>query len=345
MTNAISSPDHGKIITIERHILDEQRLHPEATGILTNILYDLALAGKFIASKTTRAGLSEILGSTHDTNVQGETVMRLDRLADQTMIRLNDHTGRLAVMASEEHEEIIPIPARHPVGKYVLLFDPLDGSSNIESNASIGTIFAIFRRKSPGSGPGTLEDCLQPGSALVVAGYLIYGSSTMLVYTSGSGVHGFTLDHHIGEFLLTHPNIRIPEKPKYYSVNQGNQVYWSKGVARYTAYLQGLEGGGSPLSGRYIGSLVGDFHRNLLTGGVYYYPAERQDPQKPHGKLRLLYEAAPLAFIASQAGGYASDGRRSLLDIQPESLHQRTALFIGNRSLVEKAEAYIQQYD
>ncbi len=336
--------DHAKIITIERHILDEQLQHPEATGVLTNILYDLALAGKFIASRTTRAGLAEILGSTRDINVQGETVMRLDRLADQTMIRLNDHTGRLAVMASEEHENIIPIPKRYPVGKYVLLFDPLDGSSNIEYNASIGTIFAIFRRKSAG-GPGNLEDCLQPGADLVVAGYLIYGSSTMLVYTSGAGVHGFTLDHHIGEFLLTHPNIRIPDQPKYYSCNQGNQAHWSPGVTRYTQYLQGLVDGSQPLSARYIGSLVGDFHRNLLAGGVYYYPADRQDSAHPHGKLRLLYEAAPLAFIANQAGGYASDGRRNILEIQPDSLHQRTALFIGQRGLVEKAEEYIRQFD
>ncbi len=336
--------DHGRVITIERHILEEQSAHPEATGQLTNILYDLALAGKFIASKTTRAGLAEILGSTQDTNVQGETVMRLDRVADQTIFRLNDHTGRLAVMASEEHEDIIPIPSKYPTGKYVLLYDPLDGSSNIESNASIGTIFAIYRRKSL-EGPGTLEDCLQPGRDLIVAGYLIYGSSTMLVYTSGAGVHGFTLDHHIGEFLLTHPNICIPQEPKYYSCNQGNQLYWSDGVVRYTRYLQGLESGSKPLSTRYIGSLVGDFHRNLLMGGVYYYPADCQNPKKPVGKLRLLYEAAPLAFIASQANGYGSDGERNVLDIEPTSLHQRTPLFIGNRALVEKAEEYIRQYD
>jgi fructose-1,6-bisphosphatase I len=336
--------NQSKIITIERHILEEQHSHPEATGVLTNILYDLALAGKFIASQTTRAGLSEILGATEDINIQGETVMKLDQLADQTIYRLNDHTGRIAVMASEEHEHLLPIPDGFPLCKYVLLFDPLDGSSNIDYNATIGTIFAIYRRLTA-DGPGTLIDCLQPGKALVAAGYMIYGSSTMLVYSSGSGVHGFTLDPTIGEFLLTHANIRIPEKPKYYSANQGNEVYWTKGVIKYTRWLQGLEGNHEPLSQRYIGSLVGDFHRTLLSGGVFYYPADLHDPVKPVGKLRLTYEAAPLSFIAHQAGGYASDGTHSILDIHPTSLHQRTPLFIGDINLVKKAEDFIALYD
>ena len=332
-----------RVMTIERHILEEQKIHPDATGTLTNLLYELALAGKFIASNTARAGLVEILGSTEDYNVQGEQVMKLDRLADQIIYRLNDHTGRLAAMASEEHADLLPIPPRHPTGKYILLYDPLDGSSNIDYNTSIGTIFSVFRRVTE-SGPGTLEDCLQPGSKLVVAGYLVYSVSTMLVYTTGSGVHGFTLDPSVGEFLLTHPNIHIPDMPKYYSTNQGNQKYWSKGVQEYTRSLQGLEGNDKSLSARYIGSLVGDFHRNLLAGGIFYYPADYKDPKKPTGKLRLLYEAAPLAFIAEQAGGYASDGVQRILDIQPASLHQRTPLFIGNRELVEKAEEYIKEF-
>ncbi len=336
--------DQSKIITIERHILEEQQIHPEATGVLTNILYDLALAGKFIASQTTRAGLSEILGATEDVNIQGETVMKLDQLADQTIFRLNDHTGRIAVMASEEHEHLIPIPAGVPIGKYVLLYDPLDGSSNIDYNATIGTIFAIYRRLSS-DGPGTMEDCLQPGKNLVVAGYMIYGSSTMLVYTSGSGVHGFTLDPMIGEFLLTHPNLRIPSPPKYYSVNHGNESYWSPGVVKFTRWLQGYEGEQKPLSHRYIGSLVGDLHRTLLSGGIFYYPADAHDPSKPTGKLRLTYEAAPLAFITRCAGGYASDGHQAILDIEPTSLHQRTPLFIGDRHLVHKAEDFIRHYD
>mgnify|MGYP001098263721 CR=1 FL=1 len=336
--------DQSMIITIERHILEEQSGHPEATGMLTSLLYDIALAGKLIASRTTRAGLAEILGSTADVNIQGETVMKLDQLADQSIYRLNDHTGRLACMASEEHEGILPIPERFPTGKYVLLYDPLDGSSNIDYNASIGTIFAIYRRLST-DGPGLLADCLQPGRDMVAAGYMIYGSSTMLVYTSGHGVHGFTLDPAIGEFLLTHPNIRIPERPKYYSANQGYQHYWSQGIQHFTHWLQGIEGDNKPLSARYIGSLVGDFHRNLLAGGVYYYPADNQDPKKPNGKLRLVYECAPLAFIAVQAGGCASDGHQDILDITPTSLHQRVPLFIGSCALVKAAEDFIRQYD
>lgn len=335
--------DHGTIITIERHILEEQSIHPEASGMLTNLLYDLALAGKYIASNTTRGGLAQILGSTQDVNVQGERVMKLDRLADQAIYRLNDHTGRLAAMASEEHADILPISERYQTGKYVLLFDPLDGSANIDYNVSIGTIFSIYRRKTA-SGPGTLEDCLQPGRDLVVAGYVLYSVSTMMVYTTGSGVHGFTLDPSMGEFLLTHPNIRIPQKPKYYSTNQGYQRYWSEGVRRFTQKLQGLEPGAGSLSLRYIGSLVGDVHRTLLSGGIFYYPSDSQDPSKPHGKLRLTYEAAPLAFIMEHAGGYASDGHQNILDIQPERLHQRTPLFIGNRELVQDAEACIARW-
>ncbi|GIV76283.1 class 1 fructose-bisphosphatase [Litorilinea aerophila] len=334
----------NQITTIERFILDQQRGFPDATGTLTNLLYDLALAAKIIASRTTRAGLVDILGSTGEQNVQGEEVQKLDRFAERTIFRLNDHTGRLAVMASEEEADIIPIPERFKTGKYVLLYDPLDGSSNIDFNVSVGTIFAIYRRKSQ-EGPGTLEDCLQKGRDLVAAGYIIYGSSTMMVYSTGQGVHGFTLDPSIGEFLLSHPNIRIPARPKYYSVNQGYERYWSEGVRRFTRWLQGENEEGKELSLRYIGSLVADFHRNLLTGGIFYYPADSKDPDKPHGKLRLLYEAAPLAFLAEQAGGYASDGHRPILDIQPQGLHQRTPLFIGNRSLVEKAEYFIRTYD
>jgi len=334
-----------EIITIERHILEQERAYPEATGVFTSLLYDIALAAKIIARETSRAGLVQILGLAGKTNVQGEAQMKLDVFANQTIIRMNSYTGRLAVMASEEEPDIIPIPEGYPTGRYVLVFDPLDGSSNIDVNASIGTIFGVYRRRTP-AGPGTVEDCLQPGRYLAAAGYIIYGSSTMMVYTTGNGVHGFTLDPGVGEFLLSHPNIRIPAEPKYYSVNQGNEKYWSEGVRRYTRWLQGMEEENprKPLSGRYIGSLVADFHRNLLEGGVFYYPQDYKDPSKPKGKLRLLYEAAPLAFIAEHAGGYASDGRRPILDIVPETLHQRTALFIGNRDLVEMAERFIARY-
>jgi fructose-1,6-bisphosphatase I len=339
----LQAEDPFKIYTIERHILDEQQYHPEATGVLTQLLYDLALAGKVIASRTTRAGLAEILGRTDEVNIQGEVVQKLDRFADMTIFRLNDHTGRLAIMASEENEHPLEIPENYPTGKYVLLFDPLDGSSNIDFNIPIGTIFSIHRRLSE-SGPGVLEDCLQSGRNLVAAGYIIYGSSTMLVYSTGRGVHGFTLDPSVGEFLLSHPYIRIPSESIYFSVNLGNRVYWSEGVKRYTDYLQGLDGQIIALSLRYVGSLVADFHRTLLAGGVFYYPADHKDPNKFQGKLRLNYEASPLAFIVQQAGGYASNGSRNILDIQPESLHQRTPLFIGNCDLVEKAEEFISEY-
>lgn len=336
--------DRTNIITIERHILEGQRSHPQATGTLTQLLYDLALAGKVISSKTTRAGLAEILGRTDDTNIQDEVVMKLDRLADNTIYRLNAYTGRLACMASEEDADMITIPERYNYGKYVLVFDPLDGSSNIDFNIPIGTIFGIYARKSEG-GPGTLGDILQPARNMVAAGYILYGSSTMFVYSAGDGVHGFTLDPSVGEFLLSHPNIRIPETPKYFSVNLGYQAFWSKGIQCFTDYLQGKDGGIKGLSLRYVGSLVADFHRNLLAGGVFYYPSDSKDPKKPKGKLRLSYEAGPLSFLCEQAGGLGSDGSRNILDIDPEHLHQRTPLFIGNRSLVEKAEACIREFD
>lgn len=331
-----------KIVTIERFILEQQMENfPDASGDLTGLLYDLALSAKFIASQTVRAGLTGILGSTGEVNVQREEVQKLDQFAERTIHRLNDHTGRLAVMASEEQPHVIPIPPKYETGKYVLLYDPLDGSSNIDVNVSIGTIFAIYKRVSP-NGPGTLADCLQKGANLVAAGYVIYGSSTMLVYSTGQGVHGFTLEPSIGEFLLSHPDIRIPSDPKYYSVNQGHQCYWSQGNREFTNWLQG-EGRRKPLSLRYIGSLVADFHRNLLAGGIFYYPADSRDPKQPDGKLRLLYEANPLAFLAQQAGGYASDGQQSILDIQPTELHQRVPFYVGNRELVEKAEALLRK--
>ncbi|PKO22475.1 MAG: class 1 fructose-bisphosphatase [Chloroflexi bacterium HGW-Chloroflexi-1] len=318
-----------QVTTIEAHILEQQRTHPEATGVLTSLLYDIALSAKIIAHATTRAGLIDVLGKAGLENVQGEQVARLDLLANETLIRVNACTGRLAGMASEENADIIPIPAGYRTGPYVLLFDPLDGSSNTDYTISIGTIFSIYRRKSKEES-GQIEDFLQPGRDLVAAGYVIYGNSTVFVYSTGQGVHGFTLDPGVGEFLLSHPNIRIPDKPQFYSVNQGYERYWSSGVRQFTDYVQGKTGefdGG--LSMRYVGSLVADFHRNLLAGGIFYYPADSKDPGKPHGKLRLLYECASLAYIAEQAGGYASDGRQPILDIVPTSLHQRTPFFVG----------------
>ena len=243
-------------------------------------------------------------------------------------------------MASEEQEDIVHIPPHYEKGSYVLIYDPLDGSSNIDVNVSIGTIFAIFRCVD-WEKRGRLEDVLQPGNRMVAAGYILYGASTMLVYSTGAGVHGFTLDPELGEFLLTNEQLRVPEPPQYYSVNHAYFGRWSPGMQQYVRWLGGRDGEDVPaLSHRYIGSLVADFHRNLLRGGVFVYPAETN---KPHGKLRVLYEAAPLAFLIEQAGGYASDGRRPILDIVPESLHQRTPLIIGNRSLVEKAEQFLAE--
>lgn len=332
----------AKLMTIERHILEAERTAPLATGVFTQLLYDIALAAKMIARETTRAGLVDILGATETDNVHGERQQKLDVYADEVMFRMNDHTGRLCVMASEEHPDIMHIPERFETGKYVLVYDPLDGSSNIDVNVSIGTIFAIFRKISDSS-RGTLEDVLQPGTALAAAGYVIYGASTMMVYSTGHGVHGFTLDPSVGEFLLSHENIRIPSKARYYSVNQGNEKYWTTGVRRYVKWLQGLETEDrTPLSMRYIGSLVADFHRNLLKGGIYMYPG---DLREPSGKLRLLYEGAPLAFLVEQAGGKASDGYQPINQIVPKHLHQRAPLFIGNKDLVEKAEQFIREHD
>ena len=244
-------------------------------------------------------------------------------------------------MASEEHEGILPISPKYPKGRYVLVYDPLDGSSNIDVNVSTGTIFAIYRCKE-WENRGRLEDCLQPARDLVASGYVLYGTSTMLVYTTGSGVHGFTLDPDLGEFLLSHEQMQMPEPPQYYSVNHSYYSGWSRGVQQYVNWLQGRGESTVKLSERYIGSLVADFHRNLLLGGVFLYPAHEGRPQ---GKLRLLYEAGPLAFLAMQAGGYASDGRNPILDIEPTELHQRVPLFVGSRALVEKAEHFIGERD
>lgn len=323
----------NKIITIERFILENQ---PEdATGDFTHLLYDIALAAKVIAHKTNRAGLLPLLGRAGSVNVQGEEQQKLDIYADNVIFRLMDHTGRCCILASEEHDDIIHIPPQFEKGEYVLVYDPLDGSSNIDVNVSIGTIFGIYRTIDWDK-RGRIEDCLQPARDLVGAGYVLYGSSTMMVYSTGKGVHGFTLDPDIGEFLLSHPHMQFPDPPQYYSANHGYFSRWPEDVREYIRWL--ASDSYPKLSERYIGSLVADFHRNLLRGGIFTYPAEIG---KPNGKIRLLYEAGPLAYLAEQAGGYASDGEGSILDIKPTGLHQRTPFFIGNRSLVKKAEDFI----
>jgi fructose-1,6-bisphosphatase I len=318
-------------MTIERFIMQQERLHPEATGELSNLLYDVCLAAKIISRQVRRAGLSDILGAMDTINVQGELQQKLDVFANETVRNCVQHTGRICVMASEEDEEPVPVPPDKAAGKYVLLYDPLDGSMNIDVNVSIGTIFSIHRRVSAGrDGAGTLADCLQRGRKQVAAGYILYGSSTMLVYTTGAGVHGFTLDPTIGEFLLSHPQIRTPEVGRYYSVNESHWNQWTPGVQRaVAAFKNGDETGRvQAKNARYIGSLVADVHRNLMSGGIFLYPADHASPQ---GKLRLLYEAAPLALLVEQAGGAATDGREPILDLVPLTLHQRTPLLIGSK--------------
>jgi fructose-1,6-bisphosphatase I len=334
-----------RLITIERHIQEQQKSHPSATGTFTSMLQDMALAAKLIAREINRAGLTGLLGEVDTINPSGERQQKLDMFADEMIFKMNDHTGRVCAMASEEHDDLIDVPVEYDTGNYVLLYDPLDGSSNLDVNVSVGTIFSIHRKFSRGE-RGMLEDVLQRGKRLVAAGYVVYGSSTMMVYTTGNGVYGFTLDLGLGEFLLTHDNLRFPETAQYYSINQGNEKYWTPGVRRYVKWLQGIEGEGhKPLAHRYIGSLVADFHRNLLKGGIFMYPGDLADKDKPYGKIRLMFEAQALAFIAEQAGGYGSDGMGDLLELRPHSLHQRVPIFVGSRDLVERAEDYIRKYD
>ena len=317
------------VVTIERFIIEQERRHPEATGALSGILYDLALASKMIANKVRLAGLADVLGARETSNVQGEIQQKLDVIANDIIVKAMDHGGRLCAMASEEEEGIIEVPARFERGNYVLLFDPLDGSSNIDVNIPVGTIFSVLRRLSPEGGAGTVADMLQPGYRQVAAGYVIYGSSTMLVYTTGQGAHGFTLDPAIGEYLLSHPNIRIPEHGRYLSVNEAYERHWTPEVAALIQRYRGMDGQREAMNVRYVGSLVADFHRNLLGGGLFAYPANTKSPA---GKLRLLYECNPLAFICEQAGGAAIDGRQRILDVAPTALHQRSPYFVGSKA-------------
>ncbi len=321
------------VVTIERYIIEQEKLHPEATGELSGLLYDLALAAKMIANKVRSAGLADILGSTENVNVQGETQQKLDVLANEIIVKAVDHGGRLCALASEEEPGIIQIPDNFKCGKYCLLFDPLDGSSNIDVNVPVGTIFSVVKKITRGS-RGEMEDMLQPGRRQVAAGYVIYGSSTMMVYTTGQGVHGFTLDPQIGEFLLSHPNIRIPSTGRYLSVNDSYERLWSENVRALMRRYRGLDGERKAMNVRYVGSLVADFHRNLLGGGLFAYPANEKSPK---GKLRLLYEANPLAFIVEQAGGAATNGDSRILDMSPTELHQRTPLYIGSQKDVDTA--------
>ena len=324
------------VITLSRFLVGEERRHPHATGAFTNILHDIALAAKLISREVNMAGLVDILGRAGAENVHGEDVQKLDVFANDVLYRALDHTGHIAVLASEESADPIPIPEKFPCGDYVVLYDPLDGSSNIDVNVSIGTIFSIHRKITEGE-RGTLEDCLQPGRKQLAAGYVLYGSSTMLVYTTGTGVHGFTLDPSIGEFLLSHPHMTIPEPPwKVYSINEAYYDRWSPGQQRLVQHLKREGGFGS----RYIGSLVADVHRTLLRGGLFMYPGDRMHPR---GKLRLLYEIAPMAMVVEQAGGMATDGRTRILDLQPTELHERVPVYLGSTPFVELAERFLSE--
>jgi len=326
--------------TLSKFVADEQTKHSGATGDLSGLLSGLIICAKIISREVNKAGLVEILGLTGHRNVQGEEVMKLDVFANETIIKNLSHTGHLSVMASEENEEPIAVPPEYPRGKYLLCFDPLDGSSNINANAPIGTIFSVQRCRGVG-GAGSVDDLLQPGRNQVCAGYFLYGSSTVMVYTSGTGVHVFTLDPSVGEFLLSKANVEIPAQGKYYSVNEGNNRYWEPAVQRYVDFLKSPDEGRKPYSTRYIGSLVADFHRTLCYGGIFAYPADCRDPEKPRGKLRLLYEASPLAMVVEQAGGAASTGREPILDVVPGEIHQRVPLFIGSKTEVRWAEDFI----
>jgi fructose-1,6-bisphosphatase I len=335
---SVFTPSSGKFMTLERHINEGEHQHPGATGEFTGLLHDLSLAAKLVWREVTKAGLVNILGITDRMNVSGDIVKKLDEFADQTIFRMMDHGGHLCVMASEENEDLLHIPEGYPKGKYVLLYDPLDGSGNIDANITIGTIFSIYRRVST-SGKGTLEDVLQQGYKQAAAGYVLYGSSMMFVYCTGHGVHGFTFDPSVGEFLLSHEDIRIPRKGSIYSMNEGNYARWEPDMRRFVDYLkQDDSATGRPYSSRYVGSLVADVHRTLLYGGIYAYPP---DTKNPSGKLRLMYENKPLSYIVENAGGVATDGRRRILEIQPASLHERSPLFLGSPETLALAMEFL----
>jgi len=332
----------SKLVTLNEFILDRQAEFPFATGELSRILSDIALASKIVARDVRRAGLIDhILGAQGETNIQGEEQQKLDVIADEQFIKVFEAGGEICGIASEENDDFLAFESQAARnGNYVVLFDPLDGSSNIDVNVSIGTIFSIYRRVSPVGGPATLDDMLQKGTSQIAAGYVLYGSSTMLVYTTGCGVNGFTLDPSIGEFCLSHPNMRMPEEGRLYAMNEGNIKICEEGLKEYISYCQEADATPRhPYSGRYIGSLVADFHRNLIKGGIYIYPDTTLHPE---GKLRLLYECNPLAFIAEQAGGMATTGRMRVLEIKPTRLHQRVPYYTGSKKMVEKAMSLLK---
>ena len=331
-------------ITISNHFLLNQQLSPGATGSFTRLLQAMVLACKIIQRDVGKAGLVDVLGRSGAVNIQGEEVQKLDELANNTVKRRLSASGEVCALVSEEEADIIEIPRQYPQGNYIVHYDPLDGSSNIDANVSIGTIFSIYRRQSPPDGESTLKDCLQPGIRQVGAGYIIYGSSCVLVFSTGQGVNGFTLDPSIGEFLLSHPNIKTPRRGKIYSINEGNYGWWDEGTRSYIDWIKnGYSEHGIHYTSRYIGSLVADFHRNLLYGGIFLYPADLKDPLKPQGKLRLMCEANPLAYLIEQAGGLATTGSERILDIEPNYIHQRVPLIIGSPDDVATYKEFVSR--
>jgi fructose-1,6-bisphosphatase I len=330
------------IETLDEFVIRKQDELPYAKGELSRLLRDIGLAAKIVNREVNKAGLVDILGTTGAINVQGEEVKKLDVYANKRFIAALKLGGECCGIASEENKDFIVIHDEiSKNARYVVALDPLDGSSNIDVNVSVGTIFSIYRRASSG-GTCILEDFLQKGSKQAAAGYIVYGSSTMLVYTTGHGVNGFTLDPSIGEFCLSHPNMQIPKAGKIYSINQGNFISFPEGVKEYIRYCkQEDKTTNRPYSLRYIGSMVADIHRNLISGGIFIYPATKDAPR---GKLRLLYECNPMSFIVEQAGGRATDGFKRILDIEPKELHQRTPIFIGSEEMVLKAEEFMSQY-
>ncbi len=326
--------------TLGQFIIEKQADFPYAKGELSRLLRDIGIAAKIVNREVNKAGLMDILGSAGSTNIQGESQQKLDVYANEQFISALQIGGECCLVASEENQDVVPMASAISRGaKYIVAIDPLDGSSNIDVNVSVGSIFSIYRRISP-DGPADLADVLQKGRAQVAAGYVIYGASTMLVYTTGNGVNGFTLDPSIGEFCLSHPEMRIPRTGTIYSINEGNYVHFPKGVKQYIKYCQ-VEDAGTfrPYTSRYIGSMVADLHRNLIKGGIFIYPVTAAAPR---GKLRLVYECNPMAFVIEQAGGRASDGRRRILDLDVEELHQRAPIFIGSTEMVLLAERFMK---
>lgn len=334
----------NKVTTLNQFIIEQQAEHPEATGGLSRLLHHIGIAAKKVNREVNKAGLVDILGQAGSENVQGEEQQKLDLYANETFLEELRASGECCGAASEENEDVIIFGeglCRN--GRYIVCMDPLDGSSNIDVNVSVGTIFSIYKRLSPIGGPAEKGDFLQKGTELVTAGYVIYGSSTMLVYSAGDGVYGFTLDPSIGEFCLSHANVKIPGNGKIYSINEGNYEKFPIGVKKYIKYCQEKDTRhGRPYTSRYIGSLVADFHRNMLKGGVYIYPETDSHPQ---GKLRLQYECNPMAYIVEQAGGVATDGGRRILDIEPQDVHQRTPLYIGSKNMVKKVTEFLEFFD